>query len=221
MCLTRMRELAWWMIDAARHCGATVIVHGSDASDHAEEYLRHGANYVLIGEAETNARRSCAGTFLQRDEPGHRGRSDQDGRRRPACIARQRCPRASSWLDLPQPRAILIDTAPYRSAWRDAHGYFSMNAVASRGCPYRCNWCAKPISGDRFHVRTAEAVAEEMLRLKKDYGAEHIWFGDDVFALNHHWVEQFADEVEKRGCVVPFKIQSRADLMTDADRAMP
>src|ERR1700759_98568 len=52
MCLTRMRELAWWMIDAARHHGAIVIVHGSDASDHAEDYLRHGAKYVLIGEAE-------------------------------------------------------------------------------------------------------------------------------------------------------------------------
>jgi radical SAM superfamily enzyme YgiQ (UPF0313 family) len=91
-----------------------------------------------------------------------------------------------------------------------------MNAVASRGCPYRCNWCAKPISGDRFHVRPAEAVAEEMLRLKADYGVEHIWFGDDVFALSHRWAEQLADEVEKRNCAVPFKIQSRADLMTEA-----
>ena len=91
-----------------------------------------------------------------------------------------------------------------------------MNAVASRGCPYRCNWCAKPISGDRFHVRPAEAVAEEMLRLKTDYGVEHIWFGDDVFALSHRWAEQLADEVEKRNCSIPFKIQSRADLMTDA-----
>ena len=42
-----------------------------------------------------------------------------------------------------------------------------------------------------------------------------MWFGDDVFALNHHWAGQFADEMEKRGCVLPFKIQSRADLMTE------
>jgi radical SAM superfamily enzyme YgiQ (UPF0313 family) len=90
-----------------------------------------------------------------------------------------------------------------------------MNAVASRGCPYRCNWCAKPISGDRFHVRDAAAVAEEILQLKQIHGAEHIWFGDDVFALNHHWAEQFASEIERRNCAVPFKIQSRADLMTE------
>ncbi len=59
MCLTRMRELAWWMIAVARRCGATVIVHGSDASDHAEEYLQHGADYVLIGEAERTLCELC------------------------------------------------------------------------------------------------------------------------------------------------------------------
>src|SRR5580698_9352829 len=69
MCLTRMRELAWWMIDAARRAGATVIVHGSDASDHAEEYLRNGAQYVLIGEAERTLSELC-GQLLQRNEPG-------------------------------------------------------------------------------------------------------------------------------------------------------
>ncbi len=43
---------------------------------------------------------------------------------------------------------------------------------------------------------------------------QHIWFGDDVFALNHHWVEEFANEIEAMQCALPFKIQSRADLMT-------
>ena len=42
----------------------------------------------------------------------------------------------------------LLDADPYRAAWKPAHGYFSMNMVSSRGCPYRCNWCAKPIWGD-------------------------------------------------------------------------
>jgi radical SAM superfamily enzyme YgiQ (UPF0313 family) len=46
------------------------------------------------------------------------------------------------------------------------------------------------------------------------YGVQHIWFGDDVFALNHHWVQDFANEIEALRCALPFKIQSRADLMT-------
>jgi anaerobic magnesium-protoporphyrin IX monomethyl ester cyclase len=214
MCLTHMRELAWWMIDAARLCGATVIVHGSDASDHVEEYLQHGAKYVLVGEAERTLAELCR-NLLRGNDPGSIGgliSADSDCR-----TSRQENPppRPTSWINLPSPARDLIDTAPYRKAWTRAHGFFSMNAVASRGCPYRCNWCAKPISGDRFQVRPAETVAEEILELKEKYGAEHVWFGDDVFALNHHWAGQFADEMEKRGCVLPFKIQSRADLMTE------
>jgi anaerobic magnesium-protoporphyrin IX monomethyl ester cyclase len=52
MCLTRMREVAFSMIDEARKAGARVIVHGSDATDHAIDYLRQGCEFVLIGEAE-------------------------------------------------------------------------------------------------------------------------------------------------------------------------
>jgi radical SAM superfamily enzyme YgiQ (UPF0313 family) len=86
--------------------------------------------------------------------------------------------------------------------------------VASRGCPYRCNWCAKPISGDAFQLRPPQLVAAEICELKEVYGVEHIWFGDDIFALNQHWVQQFADAMEALQCCLPFKIQSRANLMT-------
>jgi radical SAM superfamily enzyme YgiQ (UPF0313 family) len=215
MCLTRMRELAWWMIDVARKAGAKVIAHGSDATDHVEDYLRHGADYVLVGEAENTLTQLCSNLLNSGGESGDiAGLFSLDSSER-RILRTAPMPKASPWADLPMPARDLVDTAPYREAWKSAHGYFSMNAVASRGCPYRCNWCAKPISGDRFHVRSAEAVAEEICELKNSCGAEHVWFGDDIFALNHHWVEQFASEIEKRNCRLPFKIQARADLMSD------
>ena len=49
---------------------------------------------------------------------------------------------------------------------------------------------------------------------RDSYGAEHLWFADDIFARNHHWAAEFADEVELIGCAIPFKAQCRADLMT-------
>jgi radical SAM superfamily enzyme YgiQ (UPF0313 family) len=51
------------------------------------------------------------------------------------------------------------------------------------------------------------------MALLKRYGVEHIWFGDDVFALNRHWVKDLAKQVITSDAAVPFKIQSRADLM--------
>jgi anaerobic magnesium-protoporphyrin IX monomethyl ester cyclase len=214
MCLTRMRELAWQLAYAAQKAGAIVIAHGSDATDHAKEYLQNGADFVLVGEAEQSLVELCASLLgggklpinipgvLHLDALGNLVHSSPNSSRN------------TNWKNLRRPARELIDLEPYRQAWVSAHGHFSTNVVASRGCPYRCNWCAKPISGNKFQLRPAELVADEIRELKEVYGVEHIWFGDDIFALNQHWVQQFADEVQARGCALPFKIQSRADLMS-------
>src|SRR5437879_6904976 len=52
MCLSRMRQVAYGMLDGARDAGAIVVVNGPDPSDHVEEYLRRGFAFVLLGEAE-------------------------------------------------------------------------------------------------------------------------------------------------------------------------
>jgi anaerobic magnesium-protoporphyrin IX monomethyl ester cyclase len=58
--------------------------------------------------------------------------------------------------------------------WVAAHGYFSLNMAASRGCSFRCNWCAKPIWGNRYLQRRAADVAAEMLQLKMQYAPDHV-----------------------------------------------
>jgi anaerobic magnesium-protoporphyrin IX monomethyl ester cyclase len=218
MCLTRMRELAWQLAQAGREAGAIVIAHGSDATDHAREYLQNGADFVLVGEAEQSLVELCAsiltggkaGSELPKEIAGiiH---LDAGGNLVQSSV---KSPRNANWKNLPKPARDLIDLEPYREAWVAAHGHFSTSVVASRGCPYRCNWCAKPISGNKFQLRAPELVAAEIRELKEVHGVQHIWFGDDIFALNQHWVQQFADEIEARECALPFKIQSRADLMS-------
>jgi anaerobic magnesium-protoporphyrin IX monomethyl ester cyclase len=214
MCLTRMRELAEEMVETARRAGSYVVVHGSDATDHAAEYLRYGCDYVLDGEAERTllelVRSLVAGTGVAHirglrwlEQSGKIVASD------PVLTNGN-----SHGAALPFPARDLINLSAYRDAWKAAHGYFSLNIIASRGCPFRCNWCAKPIFGDSYQLRPATEVAEEMSLLCEKYGADHLWFADDIFALNRHWIQEFADAVEKLGCAVPFKIQARADLLT-------
>jgi radical SAM superfamily enzyme YgiQ (UPF0313 family) len=53
-----------------------------------------------------------------------------------------------------------------------------------------------------------------MLRLKREYNPDMIWFADDIFALSRQWTAVFAAEVERLGARVPFRMQSRCDLMT-------
>jgi radical SAM superfamily enzyme YgiQ (UPF0313 family) len=215
MCLLHMRELAWRLAQIAQEHGIPVIAHGSDATDHPNLFLDHGITYVLNGEAEQTLTELCTSllaTGHARPLPGLIHYDDQ-GRETGSAT---RAPKNASWAKLPEPMRQLIDLEPYREAWRGKHGYFSVNVVSSRGCPYQCNWCAKPISGNRYQLRAPEAVAAELHTLKTEHGVEHIWFGDDVFALDHRWVESFARAVEALGAPVPFKIQSRADLMSES-----
>ena len=93
------------------------------------------------------------------------------------------------------------------------HGYFSLNISTTRGCPYKCNWCAKPIYGNRYHARSPRHVVEEIKLLKERYRFDHIWMCDDIFGLKPGWVQEFAELVEQEQLSFRFKIQSRADLL--------
>jgi radical SAM superfamily enzyme YgiQ (UPF0313 family) len=53
-----------------------------------------------------------------------------------------------------------------------------------------------------------------MLHLKRRYHPDHIWFADDIFALSRAWTAEFAAATESLDSSVPFKMQSRCDLMT-------
>jgi len=99
--------------------------------------------------------------------------------------------------------------------WSAKHRYFSLNMAASRGCSFRCNWCAKPIWGNQYLQRPAADVAAEMLHLKRHYRPDHIWFADDIFGFKPAWVDEFAAALDAGGGGVPFTIQMRADLVSE------
>jgi anaerobic magnesium-protoporphyrin IX monomethyl ester cyclase len=216
MCLLRMRQAALTMIDSARGRGLTTIVAGSDASDHPARYLDRGADVVVAGEGEVTlvevldvltGRSPKALTDLE----GVCTRDAQGGVR---CTARRASLRD---LDvLPFPAWDLVDVARYRDMWLHRHGYHSMNLVTTRGCPYHCNWCAKPIYGQRYTVRSPERVVEEMLWLKRTYRPDHLLIADDIFGLKPGWIEQFAALVKERDAAIAFKCLLRADQVTPA-----
>ena len=217
MCLKHVRDAACRMSALARTHGATVIAAGADVSDHPEVYFAHGVQYALLGEADhslielvevlsgrcTRAVATIAGLALP--DPGA-----PQGVRRTTARGPERQPDV-----FPVPAWDLLDVERYRTAWRQAHGYFSLNMVSTRGCPFHCNWCAKPIWGQRYAMRSPASVAEEMALLKRTLAPDHLWFADDIFGLRPQWVAEFAHEVEYRHAAIPFTIQSRVDLMTE------
>jgi len=218
MCLGRMREAACRMIASARARGARVIVAGSDASDQPEVFLAAGADVVLMGEGIAALARlierldSIPHTDTQGWVAGVSGISILDGGE-PRTTRLGIQPPDAQLAGLPA--WDLIDIERYRTLWLERHGYFSLNMTASRGCPFHCNWCAKPIWGNHYLRRDAGEVAVEMSYLKRAFRPDHIWFADDIFGFHGDWVNAFAERLHEDDGGVPFTIQTRADLSTE------
>jgi anaerobic magnesium-protoporphyrin IX monomethyl ester cyclase len=212
MCLLNMREAAFQMVALAKERGCTVISAGSDASDHVSDYLAAGADYVIVGEGEHSLCELVGALESDTQKPleGILGIAYQSNgaatRNPPRPVIRD--------VDgLPFPAWDLVDVSRYRQIWKERHGYYSMNMVTTRGCPYHCNWCAKPIWGQRYNARSPRAVVEEMRWLQEAYQPDHIWFADDIMGLRPGWWRQFAALAQENGVQIPFKCLSRADLI--------
>ena len=219
MCLSTMRAAACRMITDARRAGARVIVAGSDASDAPLAYLSAGAEVVLIGEGLATLRAlldrldACPRLAVAELVAGLSG---------VATVANNALT-VATFKALPvntQPPVLpawdLVDVEHYRALWRAAHGFFSLNIAASRGCSFRCNWCAKPIWGSRYLQRPAIDVATEMAYLKHTFNPDHVWFADDIFGFRVDWVTDFSTAVHALQGSIPFTIQTRADLVSCA-----
>ena len=211
MCLSSMREAALRMVAQAHERGAKVAVCSADASDHPQLYINAGADAVILGEGEVTVREltalwSAGGTDL----------SGIAGVAWPNLNGLVRNPRREPIRDLdslPPPAWDLVDMMAYRRVWIEHHGHFALNLVTSRGCPYSCNWCAKPIWGQGYAVRSAEAVADELAGLVALAQPDYLWFMDDIMGLKPRWWREFADALERLDVKVPFKCLSRADLV--------
>jgi anaerobic magnesium-protoporphyrin IX monomethyl ester cyclase len=118
---------------------------------------------------------------------------------------------------LPLPAWDLVNIDSYKKIWMENHGFFSLNIATTRGCPFRCNWCAKPIYGNRYNTRSPQEVVNEIEYLIKNYQVDHFWMSDDIFGLKPGWVQTFRDIVRDRKLIFKYKIQSRVDLLLQED----
>ncbi|HOI10345.1 MAG TPA: radical SAM protein [Myxococcota bacterium] len=195
--------------------GGRVLAGGPGAMLHAAEVAGAGIDIVALGEAEDTIGLvvdAIAGRRPFADIPGIAYRTadgalrDQ-GKAPPVDVARLPFP---SWKDHSPAFGDMANVTMKRP-------FFVM--LASRGCPFRCAFCAVPALWEcRYRARPVDSVLDEMQWLVRERGARYIHFIDDVFALAPGWLDAFCDGVRDRGIRVEFSVILHPSSFRD-DRA--
>lgn len=89
--------------------------------------------------------------------------------------------------------------------------------VASRGCPYHCDYCVSGNIRLPFRKRSPENIAKEMKILSDQFGISDIVFYDDCFFTSvkklHSEVESFCAALVKYDLHMTWQIEIRPDIL--------
>lgn len=193
-----------------------IILGGPEVRYSAENFLRQGADFVVIGEGEETMldlinyfSNTTSSTTVLTEIQGiaflQEGEFVQTAERQ----------KIRSLDELPMPNRKKIDLHAYLKAWRERHGKNTVSVSTMRGCPYTCKWCSRAVYGLSYRRRPAEKVVEELEFLKKEYNPDSLWFVDDVFTISHKWLKQFHDELKRKNIRIPYECITRADRLNE------
>ena len=91
----------------------------------------------------------------------------------------------------------------------------AVNIMASRGCPFDCNFCATPINwGRHVRMRSPENVVDEIEAHVRERGARVVFFYDDTFNASPKRVERICDLILERKLDIFWRAEVRLDLIT-------
>jgi radical SAM superfamily enzyme YgiQ (UPF0313 family) len=99
---------------------------------------------------------------------------------------------------LPFPDYDKLDLTRYRylqKGWRK-RGFMSM--VTSRGCPFKCTFCAHAVFGRQVRMHSAEYIVNHMQFLNKKYHISGFGIMDDTFTINKNRVMEVCEQIKSR-----------------------
>ncbi|MDU8886434.1 radical SAM protein [Yeosuana sp. MJ-SS3] len=189
-----------------------IILGGPDITYNCENYLKTGADFLVIGEGEQTTLELYQAIICKKSFNDIPGIAFMENGKLIKTEAREKI---KDLAELPMPNRDAIPVQKYLNTWQKHHGKSSMTVSTQRGCPYTCKWCSTAVYGLSYRRRPAKIVVEELVKLKATYNADAIWFVDDVFTVSHKWINEFHSEMNKANFKIPFEIITRAERLND------
>jgi len=178
---------AWKMAKEGKRLGMTTVLGGPHMTLLPEESLgpeHPEVDYAIKGEAEESIIE-----FVDALE-GRGSLEDVHGlywRRNGEIVVNQPSRLVPNLDNIPYPAHDLYKITRYTNLQpltdglqRNARAY---TIVTSRGCPYKCTYCSKPITGNTWRPRSVANVIGEWRWLVKDLRATEIGLTDDIWNL--------------------------------------
>jgi hypothetical protein len=93
----------------------------------------------------------------------------------------------------------------------------------SRGCIFRCRFCAFPLLGKKKndYIRHIDNLSAELRRNYEMFGVNNYWFNDDTFNDNVVKLDYVAEAIAKSGIKITYTAFLRADLIERFPETIP
>ncbi|MEE8573981.1 MAG: radical SAM protein [Thermodesulfobacteriota bacterium] len=199
------------------------VIGGSHASVMPREVLDSGSfDIAIIGEGEKTFRELISTIRSGGDLSSIGGIAFKNGIGE--FVVTKRDEFINDLDSLSFPARELLPMNSYINQFKEVTGEEGVTLLCSRGCPYNCAFCSKEIFGDKFRVRSAKNVVEEIKDLIKNYGVDMFQFVDDTFTINHQFVSELCDEIRRSKLNIRWQCESRvntvnAELISKMKRA--
>ena len=192
-----------------------IILGGPEVRYNAVEFLRHGADFVVIGEGEETFYELITTLEGKNEKSINNVKSiayiDKSGE---SHFTEERA-LIKNIDELPFPNRDGININDYQDAWKRKHNQDAVSVSTMRGCPYTCKWCSRAVYGLTYRRRSPENVVEELKLIENQYSPDSLWFVDDVFTVSYKWLFQFNDELKKNNLRIKYECITRADRMNE------
>ncbi len=189
-----------------------ILLGGPDLTYNWENYLKNGADFLVIGEGEETFLEFTEQFFETKDYELVPGlafvKEGELVKNKPRIKIKE--------IDsLPAPNRSKIDLTQYLDTWKNHHGKSTLNISTQRGCPYTCQWCSTAVYGQSYRRKSPVLVVDEIEDLIKTYNPDALWFVDDVFTVSHKWLTAFSEEMQRRNLSIPFECITRAERLNE------
>lgn len=191
------------------------ILGGPDASTQIEEFLSYGADIIISGEGEEPLlnvlNRLNISTKNELEDIPNVSFINREGE----IVQNPQEASKRSLNEYPYPDRAAIEIHKYLDAWESHHGQRSISLVTARGCAFTCKWCSHSVYGWTHRRRSPENVLGEIKRIIEEYNPTHLWYADDVFTVNKHWIKKFHQLMTDENIHLPFECIARADRLDE------